>query len=131
MFLLLNALVNIDAHCPRSIVSNSVPCVAASLTSLKTKLSSKCDVALIYMNTFMEIKSLPVQSYDKVKLSLFVSPQLNETIESIALQSGSTKSDVLRKALALFEVATEARREGNRLGILTKDRQLLTEIVGV
>ena len=83
------------------------------------------------MNTFMEIKSLPVQSYDKVKLSLFVSPQLNETIESIALQSGSTKSDVLRKALALFEVATEARREGNRLGILTKDRQLLTEIVGV
>lgn len=70
-------------------------------------------------------------SHEKVKLSLFVSPQLNETLESMAQESGSTKSDVLRKALALFEVASEARREGNRLGILTKDRQVVTEIVGV
>lgn len=79
----------------------------------------------------METKGPAIQSHDKVKLSVFVSPQLNETLESMAQESGSTKSDVLRKALALFEVASEARRDGNRIAILTKDRQVLTEIVGV
>jgi predicted transcriptional regulator len=79
----------------------------------------------------MESNNSTTQTHDKVKLSLYVSPQLNETLESMAQQSGSTKSDVLRKALALFEVASEARRDGNRIGILTKDRQLVTEIVGV
>jgi hypothetical protein len=79
----------------------------------------------------MESQNSTTQSQDKVKLSLFVSPQLNESLESMAQESGSTKSDVLRKALALFEVASEARRDGNRIGILTKDRQVVTEIVGV
>ena len=79
----------------------------------------------------METKGPATQSHDKVKLSLFVSPQLNETLESMAQESGSTKSDVLRKALALLEVASEARRDGKRIGILTKDRQVVTEIVGV
>lgn len=79
----------------------------------------------------MEPQNSTTQSQDKVKLSLFVSPQLNESLESMAQESGSTKSDVLRKALALFEVASEARRDGNRIGILTKDRQVVTEIVGV
>ena len=79
----------------------------------------------------MKTKGLTNHSHDKVKLSLFVSPQLNETLENMAQETGSTKSDVLRKALALFQVASEARRDGNRIGILTKDRQVLTEIVGV
>jgi hypothetical protein len=79
----------------------------------------------------MSIKGQAPTSGDKVKLSLFVSHQLNETLENMAQEIGSTKSDVLRKALALLEVASDARRDGNRIGILTKDRQVLTEIVGV
>lgn len=72
-----------------------------------------------------------IHSHDKVKLSLIVSPQLNETLENMAQESGTTKSDVLRKALALLELASEARRDGKRIGILTNERQVLTEIVGV
>lgn len=79
----------------------------------------------------MKSKSAATHSNDKVKLSLIVSEQLNETLENLAHESGSTKSDVLRKALALLEVASEARRDGNRIGVLTTDRQVLTEIVGV
>jgi predicted transcriptional regulator len=68
---------------------------------------------------------------EKVKLSLFVSPQLNELLESLAKEVAGTKSDVLRKALALYEVAADAKRDGNRMGVITRDRQVLTEIVGV
>ena len=78
----------------------------------------------------METK-IPARSQDKVKLSLFVSPQLNETLESMAQESGTTKSDILRKAIALLEVASDARKEGKGIGIVTKDRQVVTEIVGV
>ncbi len=79
----------------------------------------------------METMQPVTQANDKVKLSLFVSAQLNETLENLARESGSTKSDVLRKALALLEVASEARRDGKRIGILTTDRQVITEIVGL
>lgn len=79
----------------------------------------------------MENKYSATHTHDKVKLSLSVSPELNATLESIAQENGSTKSDVLRKALALLEVASEAKKEGHRIGILTKDRQVLTEIVGL
>jgi predicted transcriptional regulator len=77
----------------------------------------------------MNISSSSLQ--DRVKLSLLVSPQLNTTLEQLAQESGTTKSDVLRKALALLEVASNAKRAGQRLGILDKNRHVLTDIVGV
>jgi predicted transcriptional regulator len=73
----------------------------------------------------------PKEPNDRVKLSLFVSPQLNDMLEALAKESSGTKSDVLRKALALYEVAADARRDGNRMGVITRDRQVVTEIVGV
>jgi regulator of PEP synthase PpsR (kinase-PPPase family) len=78
----------------------------------------------------METK-MPARSSDKVKLSLLISPQLNEALETMAQESGTTKSDILRKAIALLEVALDARKEGKGIGIVTKDRQVVTEIVGV
>lgn len=66
-----------------------------------------------------------------IRLSLIVSPELNETLEELAARSHSTKSDVLRKAIALFEAASNAKKEGQRVGILDKDRNVVTEIVGI
>lgn len=39
-----------------------------------------------------------------------------------------TISEVLRNAIALYNVAFEAKLQKNRIGILDKDKQLLTEI---
>ncbi|MBA5607177.1 hypothetical protein H3H36_17610 [Duganella sp. FT3S] len=54
----------------------------------------------------------------------------NEALECMAQASGTTKGDILCKALALLEVASEARKQGKRIAILTKDKQVVTEIVG-
>jgi predicted transcriptional regulator len=67
----------------------------------------------------------------EVRLSLIVSPELNETLEGLAESLHSSKSEVLRKAIALFVVAAEAKKKNQRLGILDSDRQVLTEIVGI
>lgn len=68
---------------------------------------------------------------EKVRLSLDISPELNTLLEQLAASTGSTKSEVLRKAIALMEVAVEAKRQGKKLGIAERDQQLTTEIIGL
>ena len=68
---------------------------------------------------------------EKVRLSLDISPELNELLETLATTTGGTKSEVLRKAIALMEVVVEAKRQGKKFGIAEKDQPLATEIIGV
>ena len=76
---------------------------------------------------------MPKENRDKesIRLSLDVSPGLNDLLERLAGETHSTKSEVLRKAIALMEVAVEAAEKGQKLGILDKDRNVTTEIVGI
>lgn len=66
-----------------------------------------------------------------VRLSLALSPELNERLEQIATDTHTTKSEVVRKALALFDVVSEAKAQKKRFGILDQNKQLETEIVGL
>jgi predicted transcriptional regulator len=66
-----------------------------------------------------------------IRLSLVVSPELNSRLEQLAASGHTTKSEVLRKAIALFDVVSEAKSENKRLGILDRDKKLVTEIVGL
>ena len=68
---------------------------------------------------------------EKVRLSLDISPELNALLEQLASETGGTKSDVLRKAIALMEVAVDAKRRGLKLGLAEKDQTLTTEIIGL
>jgi predicted transcriptional regulator len=78
-------------------------------------------------------KKLPLQRSDDrpVRLSLELSPQLNDTLETLAERTHGTKSDVLRKAIALMEVAVRAKEEGKKFGIAERDQPLSTEVVGI
>jgi predicted transcriptional regulator len=73
----------------------------------------------------------PAQERNKVRLSLDISPELNELLADLAYKMGGSKSDVLRKAIALMEIAVEAKRQGKKFGIAEKDQPLATEIVGI
>lgn len=68
---------------------------------------------------------------EAIRLSLTVSPELNERLEQLAVTGHTTKSEVLRKAIALFDVVAEAKTEKKRFGILDQNKQLVTEIVGI
>jgi predicted transcriptional regulator len=68
---------------------------------------------------------------DKVRLSLDVSTELNKTLEELAEKTSGSKSDVLRKAIALMEVAVEAKEHGQNVGVVDKKGALVTKIVGV
>jgi predicted transcriptional regulator len=68
---------------------------------------------------------------EKIRLTVDVSKDLNEILEKIAEETGGTKSEVFRKAIALLDVTHKAKREGKRVGITTDDHVLETEIVGI
>jgi len=66
-----------------------------------------------------------------IRLSLDVSPELNKVLDDMALKIHSSKSEVLRKSIALMEVAVQEKEKGNHLGIVGKDQKLVKEIVGL
>jgi predicted transcriptional regulator len=68
---------------------------------------------------------------EAIRLSLTVSPELNERLEQLAITGHTTKRELLRKAIALFDVVAEAKTEKKRFGIFDQNKQLVTEIVGI
>jgi len=68
---------------------------------------------------------------EKVRMNLQLSAELSAMIESIAGDTGTNRSDVIRQALALMKVAHEAKKKGKRLGLVSDPEQLDTEIVGL
>ena len=73
----------------------------------------------------------PKREKEKVRLSLDISPELNSLLEELADAIGGTKSEVLRKAIALMEVMVDAKKQGKKFGIAEKDQPLATEIIGI
>lgn len=47
--------------------------------------------------------SLSQKAPDKIRLTVDVSPELNETLNTLASNSSTTKSDVMRRAITLVE----------------------------
>jgi predicted transcriptional regulator len=68
---------------------------------------------------------------ESIRLSLVVSPELNARLEQLAAAGHTTKSEILRKAISLFDVVAEAKSEKKRFGILDQNKNLLTEIFGI
>ncbi len=66
----------------------------------------------------------------KIRVSLDISPELYAKLQALARDIRGTKSDVLRKSLALMDVAVQARKSGKKVGIADRTEQLTTEIIG-
>jgi len=67
----------------------------------------------------------------RVRLILEVSHELNETLEHLASRARVSKSEILRKAIALIEVALEAKDKKQTIGINDQDGKLVTRIIGL
>ena len=70
-------------------------------------------------------------SKQQIRLSLDVSPELNDILEDMADKTHSSKSEVLRKSIVLMEVAVREKAMGNHLGVVSKNQEIVKEIVGL
>jgi predicted transcriptional regulator len=66
-----------------------------------------------------------------IRLNLTVSDDLARGLEELSGERQTSKSEILRKALTLFDVARDGRRSGKKLALVGAGGQLTTEIVGL
>ena len=66
-----------------------------------------------------------------VRLNITISTDLAQVLDRMTEESQQSKSEVLRKALTLFELARDGRREGKKLALVDREGQVTTEIVGL
>ena len=66
-----------------------------------------------------------------IRLSLDVSPELNNALNEMAKKTHTSKSDVLRKSVVLMELAVNEKEKGRHLGIVDQNNQVIKEIVGL
>jgi metal-responsive CopG/Arc/MetJ family transcriptional regulator len=66
-----------------------------------------------------------------VRMNVSISDNLASELDALSAQSDNTKSEIFRKALTLFVLAQEGKREGKKLALVGDSGQIVTEIVGL
>jgi predicted transcriptional regulator len=67
-----------------------------------------------------------------VRYNVVLSDDLNSAIDTIAVESETTKSDIMRKALQLYLAAHEGMQRGQKLGLANPEtKQMETEFIGL
>ena len=69
----------------------------------------------------------------KVRLNLEVSQEIADFLDVLAQENATTKTDVMRRAIALLKVAHEEKKRNRSMGFVRADRDdvLETRVVGV
>lgn len=65
-----------------------------------------------------------------VRLSLDVSRELNDSLDKMAEETHSSKSEVLRRSIILMDLAVQEKMAGNHLSVVNKNKKVIKEIVG-
>ncbi len=74
----------------------------------------------------------PAKPATKVRLTLDVTDEMNERLNDLAAASGGSKSEFLRKAIALAEAAIHARKDGKEIAIVDRSsKKVVSTIVGL
>ncbi len=66
-----------------------------------------------------------------VKMSLHLAPETHEILEKMCYENHLTKSDLLRRSLALMEVALKYKKKGGHLIVVDEKERKMSEIVGL
>ncbi len=67
----------------------------------------------------------------QVRKQLIIPVEMDQSLTTIAQESGTTASEIVRKALSLYIVAVEKKREGFKLGFAKQADRLDTEVIGL
>ncbi|MBD6619923.1 DNA-binding protein [Komarekiella sp. 'clone 1'] len=71
------------------------------------------------------------ETTQRIQIILDLSPELYETLNKIAQQINGDNAEVFVKAIALMEVAVEAKQKGKHLWIADENQNLEAEVIGI
>ncbi len=70
------------------------------------------------------------RSKTTVRVNVEMSEELNAKLDALADKAHGSKSDVLRRALALYDAAVKAHERGLKVGFAEEGQELKTEVIG-
>lgn len=76
------------------------------------------------------LREKPAAQDEPTRLNLALSRELAKVVEDLAASTDSTKTAVIRQAIALMRIAHEEKKKGRHLGFVDDSRRLDTEIIG-
>jgi len=68
---------------------------------------------------------------ERVRLSFDVTSDVYDRIEALADKLGGTRSDAIRKGIALLEVCVHAKDRGLKPALVPLDQVVTTELYGI
>jgi Arc/MetJ-type ribon-helix-helix transcriptional regulator len=68
---------------------------------------------------------------DKIRMSLDLTPAMRDIIDRLADRSGSSRSDVLRRAIVLMDALKEAEGRGESPALVDDEGNVRARIVGL
>ena len=64
------------------------------------------------------------------RVNFDVTPELDSVINELTIKTGSSsKAELMRRAIALMKVATDAKEHGEKVVIANSDREPISEIL--
>ena len=75
-------------------------------------------------------KKAALANDEPARLNLALSRELANVVEELAMSTDTTKTAVIRQAIALMRLAHEEKKKGRHLGFVSDSSRLDTEIVG-
>lgn len=68
---------------------------------------------------------------DSVTRQLIISTEMDQSLNRIAREGATTASEIVGKALDLYIIAIEKKRQGYKLGFTKHADRLETEVIGI
>ena len=65
------------------------------------------------------------------RLNVNISNALSNTLDNLADAEGTSKTDILRKAIALFDLVIKEREKGGKLIVVDEENNVRKEIIGL
>jgi hypothetical protein len=65
-----------------------------------------------------------------IRLSLDLTPEMKQIVDTLAEISGITQSEVLRRSIGLLKLAKEGEKKGESLALVKNDR-VVAKLVGI
>ena len=66
-----------------------------------------------------------------VRMSLNMSPELNGILEKMSKEAHATKTDILKKAIFLMNIAMDSKKKGNAVAVVNQEGYQVSEILGI
>lgn len=74
---------------------------------------------------------MAAKTANKTRFTLDLNDEMTERFNNLAESLGGSKSELMRKAIALIEVAADAKNKGLRMAVVDPDQKVVTTIVGL